>query len=86
MQYSCLKPTTDRGAGGLQSTGSQRIGPNWSDLAATVAANHSWFLMGTFSLFTFQVIIDRYIQHFVNCLGIVFIALFHSFFFRTLPL
>ena len=34
LHYSCLKNPTDRG-GGLQSTGSQRVGHNWSDLAHT---------------------------------------------------
>ena len=28
LQYSCLENPTDRGAGGLQSMGSQRVGHN----------------------------------------------------------
>ena len=37
LQYSCLKNLMDRGAWGLQSMGSQRVGHNWSDWACTHA-------------------------------------------------
>ena len=33
LQYSCLENPMDRGAGGLQSMGSQRVRHNWRDLA-----------------------------------------------------
>ena len=32
LQYSCLENPMDRGAGGLQPMGSQRIGQDWSDM------------------------------------------------------
>ena len=35
LQYSYLENPMDRGAGGLQSIGSHRVGHNWSDLAFT---------------------------------------------------
>ena len=34
LQCSCLENPRDRGAGGLPSMGSHRVGHNWSDLAA----------------------------------------------------
>ena len=33
LQYSCLQNPMDRGTGGLQSTGSQRVSHNRNDLA-----------------------------------------------------
>ena len=33
LQYSCLENQMDRGPGGLESIGSQRVRHNWSDLA-----------------------------------------------------
>ena len=39
VQYSCLENPMDRGAWGLQSIGSQRIGHDWSDLACTHRQN-----------------------------------------------
>ena len=33
LQYSCLQNPMDRGTGGLQSTGSQRVSHNQNDLA-----------------------------------------------------
>ena len=38
LQHSCLENLMGRGAGGLQSMGSQRVRHNWSDLACT----HPW--------------------------------------------
>ena len=35
LQYSCLENPVDRGPGGLQPTGSQRVGHNWSDFTHT---------------------------------------------------
>ena len=32
LQYLCLEYPTDRGAGGLWSIGSQRVGHDWSNL------------------------------------------------------
>ena len=37
LQYSCLENPVDRGAGGLLSIGSHRVGHDWSDLAAAAA-------------------------------------------------
>ena len=43
LQYSCLENPRDRGAGGLPSMGSHRVGHNWNNLAAAAAAAaHSW--------------------------------------------
>ena len=39
LQCSCLENPRDRGAGGLPSMGSHRVGHDWSDLAAAAAAN-----------------------------------------------
>ena len=36
LQYSCLENPLDRGAWGLQSTGSQRVRHCWSDWAASI--------------------------------------------------
>ena len=33
FQYSCLENPMDRGTNGLQSTGSHRVGHDWSDVA-----------------------------------------------------
>ena len=38
LQYSCLENPGDRGAWGLLSIGSHRVGHDWSDLAAVAAA------------------------------------------------
>ena len=43
LQYSCLENPRDRGASRLPSMGSHRVGHDWSDLAAAVAAcTFSW--------------------------------------------
>ena len=42
LQYSCLENPIDRGPGGLQSMGSQRVGRNWETITIEVDAvfNH----------------------------------------------
>ena len=47
LQYSCLENPMDRRAYGLQSTGSQRVGHDWSDSAHThvfscILVSNSW--------------------------------------------
>ena len=39
LQYSCLENPRDGKPGGLPSTGSHRVGHDWSDLAAAAATN-----------------------------------------------
>ena len=55
LQYSCLENPTDQGAWELQSTGSQRVEYNRSDLACTHTPGHTgclkfhmgkWLLLG----------------------------------------
>ena len=45
LQYCCLETPMDRGTGELQSTGSQRVGHDWSDLALDHKLVHQLFYL-----------------------------------------
>ena len=58
LQYSCLENSMDRRAWRLQSTGLQRVGHDWSDLACTRAYSASA-----------QTVKDHFLPHCVSALA-----------------
>ena len=60
LQYSCLKTSMDRGAGGLQSTGSQRVTRKWAHTHDVSVAGKSWIYNQVSSSFWQCKLVSRY--------------------------